>query len=117
LGAEAPDDASWARRTRALLMAASGDPTKRREALQQLGPESAGQGGLAVDELRARAQVLALQVDSESRRQAIRNMEQIVEQSAAGTPDDRYLLAQLLEADGQWSRAQQQMISLLGESG
>jgi predicted Zn-dependent protease len=117
LGGEAPDDASWARRTLAILMAASGDPSKRREALDRLGPEVAGSGGPSVEELRTRAQVLALQVDPESRRQAIRLLEQLTEQRAAGTPDDRYLLAQLYEADGQWNRARQVMVSLLAQSG
>ncbi|WP_169978972.1 tetratricopeptide repeat protein [Tautonia rosea] len=116
-GAEAPDDATWARRTLALIMAASGDPTKRREALDQLGTDQPAAGDAIVDELRTRAQVLTLQVDPESRRQAIRLLEQIIDQRAAGTPDDRYLLAQLFEADGQWSRAQQTMVSLLAEFG
>jgi tetratricopeptide (TPR) repeat protein len=111
--ADAADDATWARRTLALVMAASGDPTKRRAAVEQADAGAAA----AVEDLRTRAQVLALQVDQASRSQAIRILEQIIDQKAAGTPDDRFLLAQLYEAAGQWSRARQRMLGLLAENG
>ncbi len=106
LDAEAPEDASWARRTLPLVLAASGDPSKRREALRRLGDgDGVGAVGRSIDDLRARAQTLALQVDSASKRQAVRLLERIIDRESAGTPDDRFLLAQLFELDGQWDRA------------
>ena len=64
-----------------------------------------------------RAQVLALQVDQKSRQEAIRLLEQIIDREAAGTADDRFLLAQLLEVDDQWGRARERMLTLLAEEG
>ena len=121
LGPEAPADAAWARRTLALVLAASGDPSKRREALERLGlgagGAASGAGGPSVEDLRAQAQTLALQVDAGSNRQAIQLLERIIDRESAGTPGDRFLLAQLYERADQWGRAAAQMRGLLAEQG
>lgn len=63
-------------------------------------------------DLRTRAKILALLPNSERRREAINVLEALIERQVA-TPEDRYLLAQLFEAEGDWPKARDQMTRVL----
>lgn len=109
LGDKAPGDAAWARRTLALLVAGGRDPKRVTEALDILGgadgrgPDRPG-GAAGVEDRRARAAILASQTSKAQRREAIGILDGLVREGAA-TPADRQLLAQVLEAEGEWPRA------------
>jgi tetratricopeptide (TPR) repeat protein len=117
------DDAAWARRNLAWVRAATGGREGLKEALALVGlrQDDAGkifpaEGKLPADQYRqeqqARARVLAVHNRRSFRRQAITILEELnkIETLSA---DDLYLLAQLHEADGDWTRARQDFGELL----
>jgi tetratricopeptide (TPR) repeat protein len=109
----------WARRTRAVLLSAEGNPDKLAEALAQVGGASDGspEGGQeAVANRRTRAQVLALQNSRPQRRAAAQILEGLIEEKVA-TPADHLLAAQLYEAVGDWSKARGRYLGLLAMPG
>jgi tetratricopeptide (TPR) repeat protein len=111
---QAPEDAAWARRLLATVLAARGD---HRRALALVALEDEGASYIPssedpVEELRARAKVLAFRNNRVARRTAIRILQEL-DQREQLVPDDRYLLARLYEADGDWTQAHRQMRSLL----
>ena len=108
---EAPNDAAWAKRILAVILASGGNSQKTTEALKILSPSDAAAED-TVEDLRARAKVLALQKDRSQRREAITLMEQVV-QRGPPTEEDLFLLAQLYEHDGEWMKAREQMLTLL----
>lgn len=108
------------RRLLAVLLAVSGDPEKRRRARELAGvsgdPSTYQLSPTApAGDARSRAQVLALQVDHESKQAAIRLLEQLVS-GTSGTPGDQFLLAQLYVAEGEWNRARERMVRLLANA-
>ncbi len=112
---------AWARRTLAVLMAAEGDPQRSLKALEILGGPGGQASGLAegeipIEDLRARAQVLAMQPGRESRRRAIATMERILDRGAP-RGEDLFLLAKLYQADGDWPKARERMRTLLAQEG
>ena len=112
-----PDDATWARTTLALLMASSSDARRATEALKLLdkpdGTDQARSGGIkSVQDRRAKAIVLSLQTSRERRDEAIGLFEGIL-QEGSGSPDDRFILAQLYEFAGNWSKAREQLQILM----
>jgi tetratricopeptide (TPR) repeat protein len=121
LSSKAPDDADWARRLLAILLASSGNRRQSLEAFQLLGLADEGasyvpRAGESIDEIRAKAKVLALRDNRESRRAAIRAVQSIVDREPPAA-DDQYLLTQLYEADGNWSKAHEQLQALLANNG
>src|SRR5439155_1397303 len=111
--------AAWARRTRAVLLAAEGDPAKAREALALLGGPDGGAAadpGEAVEDQRTRAKLLALQNSGSSRRAAANLLDGLIDRKVA-TPEDHLLAAQLHEAVGDWPRARQRYLGLLALPG
>jgi tetratricopeptide (TPR) repeat protein len=121
LKSKAPDDADWARRLLAVLLASSGKRRQSVEAFQLLGLAEEGETYLprddaAVEEIRSQAKVLALRDNRDARRAAIRGFEAIVDREAPSA-DDLYLLARLYESDGNWTKAKVQMRSLLATDG
>lgn len=110
-------EARAARRTLVLITAASGNQKEAMKALENLGladtPGATGMpNGSNLDDLRTRAQVLALQPNRLRRQEAINILNQIV---AADRPraDDLFLLAQLHEANGNWDESRKTMRKLL----
>lgn len=110
-----PEEASWARRVLAQLLALQGKTRTTTEALELLGlgadrGSSAGPagdpelGGLNDADLRAQAAVLALQPRRDQRRRAIRVIEELIHRETA-QPQDQLLLARLLDADRNWPGA------------
>ncbi len=121
LTSKSPDDQAWARRLLAIVLVSSGDEQKSLEAmkLMDIADEGAAyqpQDGEPVDELRAKAKVLSVRKNRTARRAAIRILVHITERDSQ-TPDDRYLLAQLYEVEGDWSKAHKQILSLLDAGG
>jgi tetratricopeptide (TPR) repeat protein len=98
-------DAVWARHTLALRLAFGGNYRQFQEALE-LVKERADD---TPEDRRARALVKATR--PEHRREAIRLFENLPSQQYS--PDLKFLLAQLYEADDNWSQAQFQLLSLL----
>ena len=112
-----PDDADWARRVLATLLASSGEGRAAREALHLMGLADEGASYLPSadeppDEIRAKAKVLSLRNNRDARRAAIRCLKWIIDREPA-TGDDQYLLAQLYESEGNWSNANEQLQGLL----
>lgn len=118
MGKKAPSDAAWARRTRALLVAAGSNPRRTLEALDILGPAGPdeGPGGQAVQDQRARARILSVQANRDRRREAIAILEGL-NKGGAAADDDRFLLAQLLDADGDWPKARDLLRGLTASGG
>jgi tetratricopeptide (TPR) repeat protein len=114
------DDAAWARRLLAVLLAVGRNYQQSREALAMLGLEDertpgAAPGASAADR-RAQAMVLAAQSNPARRRQAIGILEELGRAQPL-QPDEQLLLAQLYESVGQWARAREQLLSLLANHG
>jgi tetratricopeptide (TPR) repeat protein len=112
LGARGPQaDVQWARRALALTLAAGGNYRDFQEALALLDPKAAGPGG-EVEEERTRAAVLATR--PATRKEAIDILEKLsLRARHVPTPDERFLLVQLYEADGSWPKAHRLMEDLL----
>jgi len=115
----ATTDAAWARRVLASVLAAQGGHRRTLQALEILGLSEPGAGGpeadtAAPEDVRARARLLALQPSRVRRREAIALLERLAERRLA-KPDDILLLAQLDEADGDWPRARQRLLGLVGD--
>lgn len=101
-------DAAWARRTLAMALAMTGEYPKYREALQFLDKNLKSRWVVSEDE-RTRALVLALRAGD--RRASIRALEDSFLRIKA-TPGEQFLLAQLYEADRNWSKANEILLSL-----
>ena len=101
----APDQA-WARRELAMVLAASGDGAKIKQASALLVPEAKASAA----DRRARAFVLAAR--PEGRAEALRQLEE--EAKAAPLPaDEQFRLVQLYDAAGDWPQARDRMVGLL----
>jgi tetratricopeptide (TPR) repeat protein len=115
-----PDDAAWARRLLAAVLAQKGEHRQWLEALKlvDLDADSAYQptGDEPLEDLRSKAMVLALGKERAARRAAIRVLRQI-NQREIPVPDDEALLARLYEADGDWPMAHRQIRHLLASEG
>ena len=117
LKAKAPEDARWARRILALALSLEGKEQLSLKALEMLdAPDEQGvaSGETNIDDLRAKAIVYAAQRNRDRRREAIRILDSIVRQE---TPriEDRILLAELYQADGNWTKARDQYRAALIE--
>jgi tetratricopeptide (TPR) repeat protein len=108
----APEEVAWARRSLALGLAMKGGADQFRGALALL--DKNAQGGLSVEDQRAKAVVLATRPGR--RREAIRLLEDLAGRQPP-TADEQFLLAQLYEADRDWPRARDRMLSLLAAHG
>jgi tetratricopeptide (TPR) repeat protein len=119
----ADEDAAWARRNLAWVRAATGGREGLMEALALVGLRQDADGKLLTtetklppdqyrQELQARARVLAVHNRRNFRRQAITILEELNRMEALSA-DDLYLLAQLHETDGNWTRARQDFNDLL----
>jgi tetratricopeptide (TPR) repeat protein len=106
-------DNNWARRTLALSLAVTGDYRKTREALEML-DKNLGGGHPAPEDHRARALVLALRPGG--RQASIQTMEESFLQ-VKPMPAEEFLLAQLYDADGNWTKANERFLSLCSRPG
>lgn len=108
-----------ANRALAVLRASQGGQAALNEALEMLSQPVASAGTAArstVDKEaaddRAKSRLLALQPNRDSRKRAIAIIESL-EQREQATADDRFILAQLHEADDDWPKARDSMLVLL----
>ncbi|MHB1556470.1 MAG: tetratricopeptide repeat protein [Isosphaeraceae bacterium] len=104
------DAAAWARRNLARIYALS-MPPRIAEALA-LFADQKGRAGAEADDLRILALVHEAQRSVDGRRQAIDDLQALIDRQAA-QPDDRRRLALLLEANGDWPRAREQFRELI----
>jgi tetratricopeptide (TPR) repeat protein len=117
-------DIAWARRARAVILADGSNFCKFRQALELIGMKLDDRTGRAVEvsappgrerdaTWRARARVLAAQNMGVQRQQAIELLGEL-ESRGRLEPDDRYLLAELFEAQGEngWRRARELLRAL-----
>ena len=105
-------NAAWARRTLALVMGATGDYQRYREALKLLDENAVGRRPSAADQ-RAKALILARQ--PKERQEAIRNLEAAFAR-VPPTPEEEFFLATLLVAQRDWPRARERLLRLLGNA-
>jgi tetratricopeptide (TPR) repeat protein len=118
--ADAPEVASQARRILGVLLAASGDRRQARESLAVMGLVEDGTpfrptSAEPIEDLRAKAQVLAIRGGRQNRRAALETLTTIMSREKPSL-DDRFLLAQVLEMNGDWPKSRQQMQLLLADS-
>src|SRR5204863_6563293 len=104
---DAEATAGWARRTLALLLALAANYRQYQEALA-LVKERPDE---PLDDRKTRALILATR--PENRGAAIRLFDGLSAGKAANTPDVKYMLARLYEADGKWLTAKGHLLSLL----
>ncbi len=109
------DSVVWARRVKAQLLKANGDFDSLQQALKIL-QANAVEGKYLPDDSALIAGMLAERPEAESRQQAVRMLEQLQSQHTL-SPEHQMLLAQLYEKSGQWTKAREQMLSLLARSG
>jgi predicted Zn-dependent protease len=102
-------DGVWAQLTLAFVLALGGDFQQSRGAL---GLVAEAEGIDAPTRQRAQARVLAAQKDPANRRKAIDILEGL-DRGMHLTADDQFLLAQLYQSVGQWSKARARMLTLL----
>jgi tetratricopeptide (TPR) repeat protein len=103
------EDAAWARRTLAKVLTFQSDPARSRRALELLAESDKGD---ADEDLRVRALILATRLPRADRLKGIRLLEDLAGRQPL-TSEDRFLLAQLYESVGDWTRARAAMLSLV----
>jgi tetratricopeptide (TPR) repeat protein len=105
-------DGPWARRNLAVVLALRGGQQQLQEALALVERNLRLTPG-AVEDQRARALVFAMQPGR--RREAIRLFEDLLRRQLP-TAEEQYLLARLYEADHDWPKARDRLLSLLTKS-
>lgn len=114
------DEADWARRSLAQLLALRGGhqaAVKALEVLDQPSQSDAKSRREATPEnLRTRAKILATQPSTAKRTEAIAILNGLVERRQA-VADDLFLLAQLFDAAGDWPKAREHALKLLDQRG
>jgi tetratricopeptide (TPR) repeat protein len=115
-----PVEAAWARRMLALVLATTGDFRQQREALAVLGLLNRGgapaTGAVTGADRQAQALALAAQRGRRERGQAISLLEE-VSRTQELSANEQFVLAQLYESVGDWTRAQGRMQELLARHG
>jgi tetratricopeptide (TPR) repeat protein len=104
-GGRNSDMVVWANRMLALVLASGTDPKRLQEALTLVEPRNQVSQPDPED-VRVLARVLEAQKTPEHRQRAIKVLQSLVTQGLA-TGDDRFFLAQLTEASGDWPRARE----------
>jgi cellulose synthase operon protein C len=109
----------WARRTLALVLASGTDPKRLKEALTLVDPQDqATQAGAKATEdpedLRILTRVLEAQGTPEYRARAIKLLQSLV--TSLGTAEDRFRLARLIDASGDWPGARKQYRELIAQT-
>lgn len=109
-------DAAWARRSLAQAIANHDDYRRYPEALALVGLRLENESKVIetarppeaewAEEQRCRARVLVTASRKALRQHAIRLLEELIRRQGT-TPDDQFLLAQLYEADGVWTKARE----------
>jgi tetratricopeptide (TPR) repeat protein len=109
-------DVIWARRRLAFILQARGKYEDRENALSLI-EENLAASQASIEDLRYKANLLALDRDPERRKQAAEILENLPRQHRLASPEDRFTLWQLYVAQGAWTKATAQMRSLLASHG
>ena len=105
-------DAEWARQALGISLAAVGRYKDSERALKVLGITVAGDDPTrTVEDRRTNAKVLALQTNPAMREKAVEILEHLIAEKSAND-SDRFVLAQLYDVRGDWSRAREMMLSV-----
>jgi len=118
--ADEPERA-WARRALAMLLADGNEYTRYKEALDLVGikldangfpaRETGKEDNTDVETVRARARVLATQDQGPFRQRALELFDQLGRTQNL-TVEDQFVLALLLDSDGSWAKAREQLLTL-----
>jgi tetratricopeptide (TPR) repeat protein len=106
-------EAAWARRSLAVALAAGGDYPQLREALALLEQNRKAGGNTVEDQ---RVQAVVLRTHPGHRREALRLLLDLSRRRLT-TPDEEVLLAQMQEADHDWSQARERLLRVLAAHG
>lgn len=109
-------DRIWARRRLALLLATRPGYQNRQKALELIEQNLAEEAD-SVQDRRVKAGMLAKDPSSDSRQLAIRELEDLVAGEDNASAEDLYELHQLYLAEGNWVKANDQMVRLLADYG
>jgi tetratricopeptide (TPR) repeat protein len=117
------DEAAWARRTLALTLLSGNDYRQNRKALEILQPVEQAHGGRGAngktaptpDDLRALARVYLSMVSTAYKQKARKILEELAD-SHEIVPDDRLVLAQMYDNDGELTKAHEQYHALFAQT-
>ncbi len=109
-------DLAWARRQWALIFAGRVGPKNLNRGLSLLSRNSEGTIP-TVQDRRARALLLASHAEREKRQEAVKILEEILRDPQVSGPDDRFILARLYLAAGDWASVTKHMRILLASNG
>ena len=109
-------DQARVRLVQALILGVKGDSRRSLQVLEDLDRYAAASAAVDPAHLRLRARVLALQADRKHQERAIEILVPLASGESASA-EDLSLLAQLLEADGNWPAARDRLRSLLEREG
>jgi len=109
-------EANWARRRLAFALLTSGGHKNRNEALSLI-EQNLETGGANLQDQRAKVMILATRPRGRQRRDAIKILESLVAHKHNTKQADRFSLAKLYLAEGNWVKASQQMRTLLASNG
>jgi tetratricopeptide (TPR) repeat protein len=106
--------AAWARRELAVVLAGTGSYAQFREAIALLDARPSKKSE-SLEDRQARCLILATQPAHRS--EAIALLQGLPDQGTPNSPNVQYLLARLLEADGNWARARDLLSALATDHG
>jgi len=109
-------DLVWGRRALALILSERGGYENLKQGLA-LVEENLARADPAVEDQRAKAHLLSAHPKRRQRDEAIAILEDVVQHRRVSTPRDRFVLARLYLAKGDWSNANRHMRQLLASHG
>ena len=110
------DDKAWARRQLALILLGRGGYQNYLEAVSLM-DENLKLDPSSLYDQRIKARILAARATRAQRKEAIAMIENLLKGDQSGTSEDRFVLARLYLAEGNWSKARDQMQQLLATAG
>ena len=110
------EDLIWGRRGLALILAERGGYENLKQGLA-LVEENLARVDPAVEDRRAKAHLLSAHPKRLKREEAIGILEDVVQHRKVSTPRDRFVLARLYLAKGEWSNANRHMRDILASHG
>jgi predicted Zn-dependent protease len=110
-GPQDREAAAWAKGMLAVLATLTGNYTDAQQALAALGGSAADKSPEGLAGRRTQAALLASRGNRRDRLEAIRLVEELID-DGVDQPPDRLLLSQLYEANNEWPRARKQLTAL-----
>jgi cellulose synthase operon protein C len=110
------DNVRWARRTKALILAAKGDYKNFAAAVKLVDQNADPNGNLNAEDLLLKINVLAKRGDRTSRNQAITLLTKLKEKRQLSA-SEQYNLARLYDLGGNWTEARREMLEVVSRSG